>query len=382
MKKTSILHHPPILSKHYFKRMFILYTKRGEKVTKCFEEIIESVLRIKKILKEEEETNYPLINAGIRDFIFENLQEKNKVFLATVVDFFSTVESVLEVNEFLQSHLKSKLVIKLDSFSELHDLFFNFKKHFNPEAFFSYLGLENHYSDLMFLIISKISEVDQILSDLEKANKQLHSKIEGWVETQRSLALSTGIENPKPTTMEKTETLYHASVDAANIFRKGFDEKIPEIKGLGGDQKNRANNPTISFTSSLYVAKEVARCLKEATLIAQGKVKVTHVFEWSRKEKIQDRIWKILGKEKLDFSKPENVMKIYRYYLELSSRYNPLFFGDMEDLMRKLKRVDYKNIGVLVCVVDMSDSNMSHFTSMYEYRVSPNHVLSIKKVIR
>lgn len=76
-------------------------------------------------------------------------------------------------------------------------------------------------------------------------------------------------------TIEPVETLYHATVNAVELFRTGFKTDYKHsVEGIGGSNLDNAGNPAVSFTSDLYVAKEVARCLKEAIMIAKGQLDI------------------------------------------------------------------------------------------------------------
>ena len=185
---------------------------------------------------------------------------------------------------------------------------------------------------------------------------------------------------------EDTEPLYHASVDAKTIFRrKAFETKVPEVKGLGGAQGDKRGRPAISFTSDLYVAKEIARTLKEAIMIARGEVTATDVLDWSRRHGIYndvDRAFKS-NHGQLDPKKTHHVMNLYRLFLTFhKTRYNPLFFGDMAELMRRFKKQKTSDVGVLVCQVDMRNKDIAYLSSMHEYRVPPEAVVSVDKLIR
>ena len=185
---------------------------------------------------------------------------------------------------------------------------------------------------------------------------------------------------------EDIETLYHASVDAKTIFRrKAFDTKVPEPKGLGGAQGDKRGRPAISFTSDLYVAKEIARSLKEAIMIARGEVKAAHILDWARRHGIHDDVERTFKSTygPLDPKRVEHVMDLYRVYLTYhKTRYNPVFFGDMGRLMQTFKRQKVSDVGVLVCRVNMRDKDIAYLPAEHEYRVPPASVISVDKLIR
>lgn len=186
---------------------------------------------------------------------------------------------------------------------------------------------------------------------------------------------------------ENIETLYHTSVKAKQLYAKGFDPVVPKTEGLGGSQGDKSGKPAISFTSDLYVAKEIMRTLREAIMVAKGQVRVDHILDWAKRGGVLDDVLGMFKSShgKIEPRRPEHVMYLYRYYLAFmgskGKRYDPLFFGDMEKLMRQFKSLNPRDVGILVCSVDMSDPNISYLASMHEYRVAPSSVVSIDKLI-
>lgn len=70
-----------------------------------------------------------------------------------------------------------------------------------------------------------------------------------------------------------TQKMYHVTANATTLMRSGFKTDInQEVEGLGGQNTDSAGQAAISFTVDLYVAKEVARPLKEAIMIAKWQV--------------------------------------------------------------------------------------------------------------
>lgn len=188
--------------------------------------------------------------------------------------------------------------------------------------------------------------------------------------------------NYKPKT-EQTEELYHASVNARSLLRTGFQNKRFSQEGLGGSSTTQSGKDSISFTSDLYVAKEVMRCLKEAVLIAHGQLRRDHLLDWSQRENILPKVlesYRTMSFPGISLYAPENVMALYVSYLALSKRYNPLFFG-IKNLVSKLRSKSMKDVGILVCSVDMTNPHIDYLGSMREYRVPPEAIKKIIKII-
>lgn len=223
--------------------------------------------------------------------------------------------------------------------------------------------------------------IDQAKAIVREAQPKLEELI-------RLFLTSWQTENEARPASDKVETLYHTSVNARRIYTKGFDPVVPKTEGLGGSQEDKSGKPAISFTSDLYIAKEIMRTLREAILVAKGQVKAQHILEWAEragiKDDVMDSFRSIRGTP--DFKKTFHVVELYRIYLTYAEskgklRYNPLFFGDMEALMRQFKGMNPRDVGILVCSVDMTDPNISYLASMHEYRVNPKAVISIDKMI-
>lgn len=197
---------------------------------------------------------------------------------------------------------------------------------------------------------------------------------------------------------DDVEVLYHASVDAAAIHSKGFDPKVPEGKGLGGSNKDKCNNAAIAFTSDLYVAKEVMRGLKEATMIANGKLKSRHIIDWAKRagvwEEVQESYENLNGdlfgsRAKRKPDDPIVVFGLYKMYMQWAGnlhnpmkhkRYDPAFFGSR--MLKGLKGKSHRNVGVVAAEVDMTDECIMYSSSMQEYRVQPSSVVRVVRLIK
>jgi hypothetical protein len=180
---------------------------------------------------------------------------------------------------------------------------------------------------------------------------------------------------------EPVEVLFHASVAARQLYGEGFSKtgakRVSGIGQFGGVLK------TTSFTSAEWLAQEIARALLEATHIAQGRISVDEVLGHAAADGVLDDVIQLAkrvdGLAPEDASAPHQIMKFYTYYLGMAERagkrYNPLFVGDMEDLMVVLAGVDPANIGYVATNVDMADQGIKYLSSMYEYQVPPRAIL-------
>jgi len=231
---------------------------------------------------------------------------------------------------------------------------------------------KNYKTYLYSLIILQEQIIDLITSEQEKTNeiiKMIDQK-----------------EKYRPN-KEDIETMYHVSVFAKDIFKTGFKKdfhKENEGLGLGGATSNKGKS-RISFTHDYGVAKELKRCLQEVIMIARKELKFKDVSDWANRENILEKIYQntgkpLDGKNKID--NPAYVFDIYRGYLSLSDmRYNPVFFGDSEKLINNFKNLDTKDVGILVCKVNVNHPDVDYLSSMREYRVPVESVINIEKIM-
>ena len=207
---------------------------------------------------------------------------------------------------------------------------------------------------------------------------------------ERIKALLTQLTPPET---EKVETLYHASVDAKPLLRSGFNPKGKGGMGLGGSTETDSGKAAISFTYDLYIAKEIARTLKEGVLVAHGKVSPREVLGWAEKAGFKDKVVETARQTYFNrgiwedpSKRVEHAMAYWYAYLAYAGRagkrYNPVFWTGPKDLIPQFKRVKYGDIGVLVADVNMEDPDITYVPAEREYRVPVSAIVDLKKVIQ
>lgn len=211
------------------------------------------------------------------------------------------------------------------------------------------------------------------------------------------------------------EKMYHASINARQIYEKGFLKKVPDQAGLGGSQSDAKGQAATSFTYDLNVAKEIARSLKEMTMIAKGEIKAKNILDWivrtpGVEELMSNQYWEIpnldtnwlkftkegikvqkfssnnklesenLMKADKVFSSPLEVATLFSKYLkameQIGKRHDP-FFMRLDKLIPKLQEVDIKNIGIIVATIDTTNPNIVHKGGEREFRVPPKAIISV-----
>ena len=214
--------------------------------------------------------------------------------------------------------------------------------------------------------------------------------------TERIISFSTKGRDPSgyeiPPEHEDVETLYHASAKAKQIYQEGFKDLPEEDKsgGLGGSLGTKdPEKKGIAFTSDFYVAKEIARSLKEVIGIANGQYDFRDVLHWAKQDDVDDKtlFGALSGREKKkrEFGEPlyakpqlydkENVFRMYRNYLLASpKRYDPLFIFVS---IKNFEGLDPADVGIVKAKVDMTNEAILYLRSMYEFRVPVEAVIEI-----
>lgn len=184
---------------------------------------------------------------------------------------------------------------------------------------------------------------------------------------------------------EEIEKLYHVTLYTNDILKSGFQKEKPEhMKGVG----NLGTQDNISFTHSLVTAQSILRAFRDIWMIVHGQIKASTIHSWIENEGMQhEEISKnvrglIGGGGKGTKYIPENLKQLlylYRVYLySQQSRIDPVIMN-WEELGESMKTIDYKNIGILVCDVQLTGKE-EYLQAEDEFRVPPSQILSIKKL--
>jgi len=207
---------------------------------------------------------------------------------------------------------------------------------------------------------------------------------------------------------EDQEQVYHASIHARQLFQNGFAKDVPDQEGLGGSQSTKGDKKGTSFTYDLYVAKEIARTLKELTMVVQGKVTARMILDWAKRDRVAEKLaeqydgyltkpyelrfetggW-VLQDNRGNFEMPDKVFNtplkrasLYKEYLRviglLSKRYDP-YVMHLNRVVPVLAKANIQNIGVVVATVDMTNPHIEHKPGERELRIPPEAIISVDK---
>lgn len=239
---------------------------------------------------------------------------------------------------------------------------------------------EGGKNEEIFDVLKAISE--ELVSLLDLVKQYAIPKLERRIEV-------TYKSDVKPAT-NKVELLYHATVNADSLMKTGFvvgdANSTKNSEGIGGSNLDASGKKSISFTADIYIAKEIARCLKEAVMIAHGEIDIYDLITYAMQDGVAQEIERNFGffsnEENLARATTKQVFDYYRYYLSTSpKRYNPLFF-DSDHLMELFKTKQVEDVGIVVCQVDMTNPQILYLRSMEEFRVPPEAVIKVTKVLR
>lgn len=271
-----------------------------------------------------------------------------------------------------------------EEFSSLMENFSSFIPMVDSMAKYDYQTAFNESYDSYPEFKPAVTTISKLLTEVQEMNKLI---VYSFKKVERLSALINNLsdETLPDSGIESTETLYHTTVNAKTLLKTGFTTKFDQLKteGIGGSNLDKKGNPSISFTSDIFVAKEILRCLKEAILIAKGQLDFYEIKTWALQEGLDETISNhFVGfpEDKTTWT-PDETFSYYRYYLALSKlRYDPLFVNT-GDIMKLLSTKQPEDVGILVCKINMTDPAISYFQSMEEYRVPPGSVISIDKVL-
>ncbi|GAG69499.1 unnamed protein product, partial [marine sediment metagenome] len=223
----------------------------------------------------------------------------------------------------------------------------------------------------------KLMKVPSLLTKIISGMRKRVEYVNGRLRENDRYYTSTRHQPHETPPTEQVERMYHASIDAKRISKKGFSKKVPKAGGLGGGEAGQK----ISFTYDMHVAKEIVRTLKEAIMIAKGQVKASDILEWAKRDGSYDIVMKQVKShygDKLDLADLETIWLVYTTYLFFSKRYDPLYvFINVPKFMAQLKKKNPRDVGIVVADVDMTNAKESHQGVMREFRVYPE---AIKKL--
>lgn len=246
-------------------------------------------------------------------------------------------------------------------------------------------GYELEYTEERFKeVVAACHGLHEIVTKFPKWIEDVESKLGA---TFKRIGDHTGKYRPDH---DKVEILYHATPNMSYLLKHGFTKERPDnVIGLG-ELGGGKQNGSVSVTHDLHIAKEIMRVLKEAHMIANGELDYKEILKWSERDgvKFDELKHEYMRKTKDNTWPPQTptqVFQIYNYWLWINKkqyRTNPVF-GDSsgEELMKNLKGTDAKDIGVVAVEVDLSDEDIEYKDAEKEFRVQPDHIISVKKAM-
>jgi hypothetical protein len=197
-------------------------------------------------------------------------------------------------------------------------------------------------------------------------------KLKAWLDDRERNRYKDGAEVPPPSA--EVTTLYHATPYLQQVLKEGF--KVNTTQALGG-----ATDNAICFTGSKFIARQIARCMREVIGIAKGEITREALVKRIKREGLYEKLKGniAIGQREHDTAtedeKRQGVYELFRYYLGMhDKRYDPLFFGI--DL-KSFETLDRANVGVVAAKVRM-DKVKRYLQAMQEYRVPPEGVESVQ----
>lgn len=375
LKETISL--PPRNVKKYYE---IIVPSKIKKYTIARENLKKSLSNISKDL------SWDFIGDTFYDINFQDIEillEKIDILYyleGSLIDTFKQIKERWVINHILEFAERTLENWRFNRSVEISNLILNNKEKI-IETTEEYQEFAIKYYDENFP-----SNLPNLLFAYAKATLVLEQELNNLIPKTKEVLRYKG-DGPEH---ESVESLYHASVNAKELYENGFAKNIPQEGGLGGSQSlSSIEDKGISFTADLYIAKEIARSLKEVIGIANKKYDFRNVLTWalqdgvSEEELMSEYRLKKRAKEKPSLSSPKEVFELYRRYLTFAeskgNRYNPLYFGVSINSFKNLKE---ENVGVIKVKIDMTNPDMQYFSGMHEFRVPLKSVIEIEKLIQ
>jgi len=195
--------------------------------------------------------------------------------------------------------------------------------------------------------------------------------------------------NFRPEDLQSVEIAYHASINARELFSKGFQSNYKDgPTGLGGS----SYKGDISFSLSLDICKTIATAFKELWLIANEQWKRESVLEYVKKytrteenfkqamdSYLQSKGYKILSNNKAD------LIEFYLnslWFIQSPVSKNPVFANtNGKDWIQKLEKIDYRDIGIIKARI--KTENASEFlVAEREIRIPATDVIELISIIK
>lgn len=274
--------------------------------------------------------------------------------------------------------LRNRLVTKLNN-KEFINSYTNYFRRDNPyQQAFQELPEEHH--ETVRSMKTFFDSIFEYIKLLNKMNKYIES-LDDRMKIRLSNAYSYMDKVTQPPSNDE-EVLYHATPYAQEIIREGFKTKkeLGNREVLGGDTQD-----AISFTADFKIAKEIALAIREAILIAKGKLGINEIIKRMKQENIpipKDWVMDMRYRKFSDFALTKDMkqqaFQLYRQYLTNSKlRYDPLFFGVN---YKNFESLDENNVAVIACRCNMKNI-VRYLQSMEEFRV-PIKDIKILKMIK
>lgn len=254
------------------------------------------------------------------------------------------------------------------------------------------------YNSIQFNDYKNLKQIKDLLIDFQSTissfEEKLNEQIRFWTRG-----------DSEPPKRENIEILYHTTINSNDLEQNGFVKNLnAKQQGLGGSNSSKSGNPSVSFTSDFYVAKEIARSLREGIMISNGEIDENIIFNWADQDGIKEEVLnsfrnlygRAFESETLQEIKgewiwyPGRVFDLYKLYLWYAKpqgknyieRYNPVYTINSESLMNSFKSKSASDVGIVCAEIDMTNPDILYLSSMHEYRVPVESILKIVKVIR
>lgn len=217
-----------------------------------------------------------------------------------------------------------------------------------------------------------VKNISHLKHQIDLFNKRYseHDSWKGQVSSERTVLPDS----------DDIETLYHASLNAGDLYQQGFDSH-GKSSGLGGQSEGM-----ISFTHDFRIAQSIMRVFKVIKMIHDGDIGTNQVLSWIKKDPSVSTFEEFVDDGELkgfDFDDSYFTFKLFNKYLWMNKTLaeNPVLTQTSRGWFNSFANVDANSIGIIVADVNVKHPKTLYLAGEKEFRVVPEAVVKINKFI-
>lgn len=383
---------------HSFQSAYNIIINKIKKVKALYEKLVKTCLDNKDYIIND-------IDAmGIDFYFIKDVQELDKNILQDGNSYFkvSIDKHLRNLNEYIKTAQETEdgdfrynlvtvyLPNNIEKFIKDHDVEeHNYDLRTIQQAISEFLsGAENYgFEEKEIKFVRGLKDISDEITNIINEIKNYKEKID--VLSKWNYGQFYHGRNFRPEDLQSVEIAYHASINARELFKQGFQSDYKNgSTGLGGS----SYKGDISFSLSLDICKTIATAFKELWLITNEQWKRESVLEYVKKytrteenfkqamdSYLQSKGYKILSNNKAD------LIEFYLnslWFIQTPVSKNPVFSNtNGKDWIKRLEKIDYRDIGIIKAKI--KTENASEFlVAEREIRIPATDVIELISIIK